>query len=128
MASKRKARPRETLSRYDAADYLKSDKDVIAYLEAAMEDGDAAAIASALGNIARARGMMHHARETGLTREGLYRALSADGNPSLGTVLKVMKALGLRLAPQRVEVSERALKARDPKRDFGAELLSRCAR
>jgi probable addiction module antidote protein len=105
MASKRKARPRETFSRYDTADYLKSDEDVIAYLEAAMEDGDAAVIATALGNIARARGMMHLARETGLTREGLYKALSADGNPSLGTVLKVMKALGVRLAPQRVEVT-----------------------
>ena len=105
MASKRKARPRETFSRYDAADYLKSHEDVIAYLEAAMEDGDAAVIATALGSIARARGMMHLARETGLTREGLYKALSADGNPSLGTVLKVMKALGVRLAPQRVEVT-----------------------
>ena len=95
----------ESFSRYDTADYLKSDEDVIAYLEAAMEDGDAAIIATALGNIARARGMMRLARETGLTREGLYKALSADGNPSLGTVLKVMKALGVRLAPQRVEAS-----------------------
>jgi probable addiction module antidote protein len=105
MASKRKTSAREAFSRYDAADYLKSDEDVIAYLEAAMEDGDAAVIATALGNIARARGMMHLARETGLTREGLYKALSADGNPSLGTVLKVMKALGVRLAPQRVKVT-----------------------
>ena len=103
MAAKRKAPARETFARYDAADYLKSDEDMLAYLEAAMEDGDAAVIATALGNIARARGMMQLARDTGLTREGLYKALSADGNPSLGTVLKVMKALGVRLAPQRVE-------------------------
>lgn len=99
MATKRKP---ETFSRFDAADHLKSDEDVIAYLDAAMEDGDAAVIATALGNVARARGMVQLARETGITREGLYKALSADGNPSLGTVLKVMKALGVRLAPQRV--------------------------
>jgi probable addiction module antidote protein len=102
MATKRKAPARETFARYDAADYLKSDDDMLAYLEAALEDGDAAVIATALGNIARGRGMMQLARDTGLTREGLYKALSADGNPSLGTVLKVMKALGVRLAPQRV--------------------------
>jgi probable addiction module antidote protein len=102
MASRRKP---ETFSRYDATDYLKSDEDVIAYLEAAMEDGDAAVIATALGNIARAHGMMQLARETGLTREGLYKALSAGGNPSLATVLKVMKALGVRLAPQRLETA-----------------------
>lgn len=57
-------------------------------------------IAVALGNVARARGMVQLAKETGLTREGLYKALSADGNPSLGTVLKVLKALGLKLTPQ----------------------------
>jgi probable addiction module antidote protein len=93
----------EKFTRYDAADYLKSEGDVIAYLDAAMEDCDPAVIATALGTIARARGMMQIARETGITREGLYKALSADGNPSLGTVLKVMKALGVRLAPQRVK-------------------------
>ncbi len=96
-------RAQETFSRYDTADYLKSEDDVLAYLEAAMEEAgdDPAFIAMALGNVARARGMMQLARETGLTREGLYKALSADGNPSLGTTLKVMKALGLRLTPQR---------------------------
>ena len=108
MANKRKP---EKFSRYDAADYLKNDADVIAYLEAAMEDSDAAVIATALGNIARARGMMQLARETGITREGLYKALSADGNPSLGTVLKVMKALGVRLTPQRVEPMRRKRRA-----------------
>ena len=78
MASRRKGpRARETFSRYDAADYLKSEDDMIAYLEAAMEDGDAAVVATALGNIARARGMMElPARDTGITREGLYKALS----------------------------------------------------
>lgn len=74
----------------------------MAYLEACMEEAgdDPAFIALALGNIARAYGMVQLAKQTGLTREGLYKALSAGGNPSLGTVLKVMKALGMKLTPQ----------------------------
>jgi probable addiction module antidote protein len=104
MARQRTRKP-ETFSRFDAADYLKSEDDIVAYLEAAMEDGDAAVIAAAIGDVARARGMMQIARETGITREGLYKALSADGNPSLATVLKVMKALGVRLAPQPAQRS-----------------------
>jgi len=105
---------RETFSRYDTADYLKKEDDVLAYLEAAMEEAgdDPAFIAVALGNVARARGMMQLARETGITREGLYKALSADGNPSLGTTLKVMKALGLKLTPQRAEEPTRRSKRR----------------
>ena len=98
----RKKRAKETFSRYDTADYLKSEEDMLAYLDACMEEGgdDPAFIAVALGNIARAHGMVQLAKETGLTREGLYKALSAEGNPSLGTVLKVLKALGLKLTPQ----------------------------
>jgi probable addiction module antidote protein len=98
----RKKRTKETFSRYDTADYLKSEEDMLAYLDACMEEGgdDPAFIAVALGNIARAHGMVQLAKETGLTREGLYKALSAEGNPSLGTVLKVLKALGLKLTPQ----------------------------
>lgn len=100
MAAKK--RSKEKFSRYDSADYLKSPEDIVAYLEACMEEAgdDAVFIATALGNVARAHGMVKLARETGLTREGLYKALSADGNPSLGTVLKVLKALGLKLTPQ----------------------------
>jgi probable addiction module antidote protein len=73
-----------------------------AYLQACLDEApdDAALLAAALGDIARARGVMGLARETGLTREGLYKALSKDGNPSLATVLKVVKALGLKLSPQ----------------------------
>ena len=102
MATKRraaKASKAETFSRYDTADYLKSEEDMAAYLEACLEEApdDPAFIASALGTIARARGMADLAKQTGLTREGLYNSLSKDGNPSLGTVMKVMKALGLRL-------------------------------
>jgi probable addiction module antidote protein len=95
-------RRKEKFTPYDTADYLKSTDDLVAYLEACMEEGDddPAFIAAALGDIARSYGMVKLARETGLTREGLYKALSAEGNPSLGTVLKVVRALGLKLTPQ----------------------------
>ncbi|SRR5579883_1943942 len=98
----RKRRTKETFSRSDAADYLNCEADMVAYLEACLEEAadDPGLIAAALGDIARARGMMNLARETGLTREGLYKALSKDGNPSFGTVLKVLRALGLKLTPQ----------------------------
>jgi probable addiction module antidote protein len=82
---------------WDAADHLKSEAAVLAYIEAAMEDGDPALITAALGDIARARGMSQIAQATGLSRESLYRALSPEGNPEFGTVVRVMKALGLRL-------------------------------
>jgi probable addiction module antidote protein len=92
-------RKREKFSRYDVADYLKSEEDLAAYLDACMEDAgdDATYIAAALGDIGRARGMAQLAKDTGISREGLYKALSPDGNPSLATVLKVVKALGLKL-------------------------------
>lgn len=83
--------------RWDAADHLESRADVAAYLEAALQDGDPALVAAALGDIARSRGMAEVAREAGLGRESLYKALSADGNPELATVLRVVRALGLRL-------------------------------
>ena len=84
---------------YDAAAYLKTEQECALYLQAAINesDGDAALVIVALGDIARARGMMNLARETGLTREGLYKALSPEGNPSFATVMKVCKALGLKL-------------------------------
>lgn len=82
---------------WDAADYLKSDRDMIAYLEAAFEDGDSGVVAAALGDIARAKGMSKVARRAGLGRESLYKALSVDGNPELGTVLRVVRALGIKL-------------------------------
>ncbi len=84
-------------TKWDAADHLESEADVAAYLEAALEDGDAALVAAALGDIARAKGMAKIARKAGLGRESLYKALSADGNPELATILRVVRALGLRL-------------------------------
>ena len=83
---------------YDSARYLDSDEAVAAYMEAAFETGDAAFIAHAFGIAARARGMTQIAKDAGLSRESLYRALGENGNPEFSTVLKVAKALGLRLA------------------------------
>jgi probable addiction module antidote protein len=76
--------------------------ELAAYLQDRMNEagGDPAIIAAALGNIARAHGMMKLAKETGLTREALYRALSPEGNPNFGTILKVTKALGIKLVPK----------------------------
>lgn len=98
MAARKKVRT----TRYDSASLLRTPKDIAAYLEAAMEDGDPRIIAAALGNIARAKGMVQLARETGLGRESLYKALSPDGNPEFGTILKVVRALGLRLHAEAV--------------------------
>ena len=91
------ARRKIRTTRYDNAALLKTPRDVATYLEAALEDGDPRVVATALGNIARAKGMSELARKTGLGRESLYRALSPHGNPEFGTVLKVVRALGLRL-------------------------------
>ena len=82
---------------WDAAEHLETEEDMAAYLEAALEDGDPALVAAALGDIARAKGMSEIAGETGLGRESLYTALSPEGNPEFATVLKVIRALGLRL-------------------------------
>jgi probable addiction module antidote protein len=82
---------------WDAADHLKTDEDIAHYLEAVLDDGDPALVAAALGDIARAKGMSQVARDAGLGRESLYKALSADGNPEFSTVLKVIRALGLKL-------------------------------
>jgi probable addiction module antidote protein len=89
---------RETFSKFDAADYLRGEEDIAAFLDAAAAEDDPATLAIALGAVARARNMSQLARDTGLTREGLYKALSGEGNPSLATVMKVAAALGLRLA------------------------------
>jgi probable addiction module antidote protein len=96
--AKTKTRP------YDAAEYLETTGDMAAYLEAALEDGEPAVVVQALGTIARARGMSRIARDTGLGRESLYKALSPEGNPEFATVLKVVRALGLKLHAEPVDV------------------------
>ena len=82
---------------FDPASYLTTEDDIAAYVTEALASGETAVIAQALGAVARARGVSDIARKTGLSRESLYRALSAEGNPELATVLRVMDALGLRL-------------------------------
>jgi probable addiction module antidote protein len=109
MATKRRGRKpaakksastsRITFSKWDVADYLRTEEDIVAYFDVCLDEAgdDPSFIAAALGDIARARGMSRVARDSGLTREGLYRALARGANPSLGTVLKVTRALGLKL-------------------------------
>lgn len=88
---------RTTTKPWDAADHLETEEDIRAYLDAALELGDPALVVATLGDIARAKGMTQIARETGLGRESLYKALSPTGNPEFATILKVVGALGLRL-------------------------------
>ncbi len=100
-----KATPKSTASRkvktvpYDVSEQLRSPEEMAAYLDAWLNEApdDAAGIARALGDIARAKGMSQVARDAGLSRESLYKALSENGNPSFATVLKVTRALGVRL-------------------------------
>ena len=90
------------LHKWDSAEHLKTDEEMVLYLEACLEEAgdDAAFIAKALGTIARAKGMTQLAKETGLGRESLYKALSGEGNPSFATILKVTTALGIKLHAQ----------------------------
>jgi len=85
-------------TKWDAAEYLDNDESIAFFLEAVFEDGTPAEIASALGVVARARGMTQLAADTGLSRPALYKALSGDGNPGLETIMKVLAALGMRLS------------------------------
>ncbi|MGI9084873.1 MAG: addiction module antidote protein [Aeromicrobium sp.] len=90
---------RETFAPYDTADYLQSSEHVAAYLEAVLDEAadDPAFIAQALGTIARSGNLSELARKVGMSREGLYKALSAEGNPSFATIMKVARALGLKI-------------------------------
>ena len=99
MMNKIKTRP------FDAANYLNDEEDVAAYLTAVMEEGDPALLAGALGDIARARGMTQLAKDTGLSRESLYRSLSGERAPSSDTLFKVLKAMGLQLSVQPVKAA-----------------------
>jgi len=89
--------PKTKTRRWDVTRYLRTERDMAAYLNAALEDGDPMLVAAALGDIARAKGMTGVARKAGLGRESLYKSLSASGHPELATVLKVVQALGLKL-------------------------------
>ncbi len=87
----------KTAKAYGVTEYLETEEDMAAYLNAALEDGDTAVLSAALGDIARAKGMTQLARETGISRDGLYKALSPTGNPSFATVQKVINALGMKV-------------------------------
>lgn len=91
--------PKTVTTRYDVAEHLRTTEEMAAYLEACIEEanGDAAFIAKALGNIARAKGMAQVARDAGLSRESLYKALSGERSPGFDTILKVIAAVGLKL-------------------------------
>ena len=91
--------PRTKTSRFDVSEHLRTPEEMAAYLEACIEeaDGDAAFIAKALGNIAKAKGMAQVARDSGLSRESLYKALSGERTPGFDTILKVVNALGMEL-------------------------------
>ena len=92
------AKKKTKTSLFDSADYLDSTEAINAYMEEALETDDPAFIAQALGTIARSRGMSQIAKKAGLSRESLYKALSTDGNPEFGTVIRVMQALGLKFS------------------------------
>ena len=89
--------PETVTTPWDPVEHLDTEEDMAAYLEAALDDGDPALVAAALGDIARAKGMTQVARTTGLGRESLYKALSPTGNPEFATIMKVVSALGLKL-------------------------------
>lgn len=88
---------------WDASEHLDSEEMIFAYINAAFEEGDPALVAAALGDVARARGMTQIAKLAGVSRESLYKALSADGNPEFATIMKVMKALGLHVSVEPAE-------------------------
>jgi probable addiction module antidote protein len=92
------AKKKTKISTYDSADYLDTAEAINAYMEEALETDDPAFIAKALGTIARVRGMSRIAKKAGLSRESLYKALSTDGNPEFGTIIRVMHALGLKFS------------------------------
>lgn len=122
---------------YDVAEHLRTPEEMAAYLDAWLEEApeDAAGIAKALGHIARAKGMTQVAKDAGLSRESLYRALSADGNPSFATVLKVAKALGVKLhavvacstarqLPHQATARADSLRSASPKHSFQFETVA----
>jgi len=103
-------------TRYDVAEHLRTAEEMAAYLEACLEEanGDAAFIAKALGDIARAKGMSQVARDAGLSRESLYKALSGERTPGFDTILKVMGALGLKLHAEAVHVNSSTAQPTSP--------------
>ena len=96
--TKTKSKPKTKTIPWDTAEYLKTDKDIANYLEAVFEDGDPALVAAALGDVARAKGMAQIAQAAGLGRESLYKAPGETGNSEFGTVMRIVRAVGLTLS------------------------------
>lgn len=96
------------ITKWDVAEHLRTDQDVAAYLEAAFDDGDPRVIAHALGNVARARGVAKVAAETGLSRAGLYKALHADGDPRLTTLMGALRSLGMTISVRPAKSNQEA--------------------
>lgn len=90
----------QDLKTFDAAEFLDTEEDIHHYLDACLETGDPRLVAAALGDIARARNMTQLAKDVGMTRAGLYKALSAEGNPGFATIMRVAKALGFEISFQ----------------------------
>jgi probable addiction module antidote protein len=99
-------------TRFDAADYLGTEKRQVAYITVALESGDADFVRDALGLVARARGMSEIAKNAGLNRESLYRALGASGNPEFSTVMRIVRALGLTLSARPVGTARSSTRRR----------------
>jgi probable addiction module antidote protein len=123
--------PRTITTRYDVAEHLRTPEEMAAYLEACIEEapGDAAFISKALGDIARAKGMSQVARDAGLSRESLYKALSGERSPGFDTILKVINALGLKLHAGAVQKGKPKIQKRraayEGGRDGGGYLSER---
>jgi probable addiction module antidote protein len=105
--------PKTKTTRYDVAEHLRTPEEMAAYLEACLEEasGDAAFIAKALGDIARAKGMSQVASDAGLSRESLYKALSGERIPNFDTILKVVNALGLKLHAEAIPANSSIARA-----------------
>jgi probable addiction module antidote protein len=99
-------------TRFDAADYLDSEERQVAYITAALETGDADFVRDALGLVARARGMSEIAKNAGLNRESLYKALGETGNPEFATVMRIMRALGLTLSARPLATERKSKRRR----------------
>lgn len=97
IAKKWGVKMKQVLKDFDVADYLEGEDDIIAYLNAVIAEGDNKQLFIALGNIARARNISHISKVTGISREGIYKALSGEGNPSFNTLSKITNAMGLNL-------------------------------
>lgn len=119
--------PLET-TRWDVTEHLDTDERISLFLEAVFEDGDPTLMAAAIGDVARARGMTQIAKEAGVAREALYRSLSSDGNPEFATIVKVLKALGLRFSISLDESPKVKRQAKRRRRIVDQEAESRTQR